>query len=207
MANYLQDILRLNGGDNVSGIVAIQLARKADFVSIPAPVGGTIYNNIVFKSGSSWNTWQVTLETPRITTRENTTREGSSKRKTLEFSIPKDRDTIRNMLALAERDEFIVLFKDANGKQKIFGSLQAPVRFEFGHDSGAQRGERNAYSCRFFYDGPDNEFFYNGTISAPVAGPAPAVVNFNGVPIASLAPGQTLNISSDFAFSSYFIAS
>lgn len=201
---YLQNITRLKSEDNTAGIVSLQVARKSDFESIPDPVSGTIYNDIVFKAGRTWVIWDVILETPRAKGQDNVTREGPSKKNSLEFTIPKDRDTIRQQLDLAHEDELIVLFKDSNGKQKIFGTLTAPARFEYSHDSGAQFSNLNGYSCRFYFDGPDNIYFYNGVLSAPAAGLAPAVVYFNGAAIASLAPGEELHISSDYSLSDFF---
>jgi hypothetical protein len=98
-----------------------------------------------------------------------------------------------------------VLFKDANGQQKIFGLLDRPVSFRFSHSSGNNVAAKNGYECEFYYDGPENMFEYNGAIAQAPAGPAPAVVQFNGVAIASLQPGETLNIISEYSFDEYFI--
>lgn len=203
--DYLKAVTRLNSEDNLSGIVSIQVARKDYIDFIPEPVDGVIYGDIVFKSGRSWVIWDVILESPRVKTLDNTTREGHSKKNTLDLSIPKDRRDIRRMLTLAEKDEFIVLFRDGNGQQKIFGTLSNPVRFEYNHDSGASFSNLNAYNGRFYYSGPDNTYFYAGALSSPSAGPAPAIVRFNGNVIATLAPGEELDITSDFGFTDFFI--
>lgn len=204
---YLKNITRFSGADNPGGLTQLQVIRKADVVAIPSPSGNTIYGSITFGAGQGVYTFDVTLESPRIQSKEKTGREGASKTKTLPFSIPKDRDDIRFMLQQMENDEFIVLLKDGTGRQKIFGQLHAPVLFSFNHDSGAKIADSNNYACQFYYTGPDNEFFYNGTLTAAPAGPAPAIVKFNGVAIASLAPGETLNINSNYSLSQYFVTS
>lgn len=205
--SYLQNIKRLSGTDNPGGLTQLQVIRKADVMAIPSPSGNTVYGSISFASGQGVYTFDVTLDSPRIQTKQKTGREGNSKTKTLPFAIPKDQDAIRTMLLQMENDEFIVLFKDGTGRQKIFGLLHAPVLFSFNHDSGAKVADSNNYECQFYYTGPDNEFFYQGSISSAPSGPPPAVVKFNGAVIASLSPGDVLNISSDYSLSSYFVVS
>jgi len=205
--SYLQNIKRLSGVDNTGGLTQLQVIRKADVVAIPSPSGNTVYGDITFASGQGVYTFDVTIETPRIQSKEKTGREGVSKTKALPFSIPKDRDDIRFMLQQMENDEFIVFLKDGTGRSKIFGLLHAPVLFSFNHDSGAKVADSNSYACQFYYTGPDNEFFYNGSLSSAPAGPPPAIVKFNGVAIASLAPGETLNIDSDYSLADYFVTS
>lgn len=201
---YLQNIARFSNADNLAGLVQIQVIRKADLTGMPAPVLGIIYGALTYALGAGFSTWQCKLETPRITTEETQTRDGSSKKNVLRLTIPKDRSDLRYLFSLMVQDEFVVLFKE-NGKTKIFGQLHAPVRFTWNHDSGASFDQLNAYECQFYYTGPDNIFFYEGAISVAPAGPAPAIVRFNGSPIASLQPGEILDITSDYALTDYFI--
>lgn len=200
---YVQPIKRLYKADNMGGLQQIQVCRKADIETIPEPSSGTIYGDIGFAEGAGFVPWEVTLETGSIQSQDSVTREGSGKRSSLSFSIPKGRSDLRDMFLRMERDEFIILFME-NGKQKIFGQLHAPVLFSFSHESGKQVSDLNAYSGRFYYEGPDNVFDYNGDVGTPPTGPAPALVKFNGETIASLQPGETLDILSDYSFSSYF---
>lgn len=203
--SYLKNISRFSGSGNLGGILTIQVARAADIESIPDPLAGIVFGDIVLKAGKSFYTWQVTTETAEANTRGNPTAEGFSKDNTLPFFIPKDRSDIRTMLEAATEDELIVLYKDANGKQKLFGTLDHPVQFEYSTNSGAAHADRNGYSCRFYYKGPENMFEYNGTLPTAPAGAAPAIVRYNGVAIASLAPGETLNINSDFGFTDFYV--
>jgi hypothetical protein len=200
---YLQNITRLSQADNLAGLVQLQVIRKSDLTLIPAPVLGIVYGALTYAPGGGFVTWDCKLETPRITTEEQGSNQGSSKRNVLRLTIPKDRSNLRYLFSLMMNDEFIIIFTE-NGKKKIFGQLHAPVRFTWNHDSGASFDQLNSYECQFYYTGPDNVFFYEGAISTAPAGPAPAVVSFNGTPIASLAPGETLNIISEYLFTEYF---
>lgn len=203
---YLKAIKRLSQEDNTGGLIQLKVCRKADIVSIPAPVGGEIFGNIVLNDGAAFLQWDVTLSTSRLQRPTTITTEGATKKPTLNFSIPKDRSDLIDMFNLMEEDEFIVLFTE-NGRQKIFGLLEKPVRFTANHDTGADIGDKNAYSCQFYYSGPNNIFYYSGTGGVAPAGPAPAIVKFNGEAIASLAPGETLNIDSDYSLADYFVTS
>lgn len=202
--SYLQNISRLSQLDNLAGLTTVQVIRKADLTNIPAPIQGTIYGALTYAPGAGFVSWQCKLETPRITTEETGSRDGSSKRNTLRLVIPKDRADLRFLFSQMVKDEFIIIFTE-NGKQKIFGQLHSPVRFTWGHDSGASFDQLNSYECQFFYQGPDNVFFYDGDTEA-TTGPAPAIVRFNGTVIATLQPGETLNITSDYSYTDYFVS-
>lgn len=205
--SYLQNIPAFSKSGNLGGIITMQVIRASDVQSMGEPVDGIIYDTIVPKEGKAFVTWSAILESARVRTTSRTTREGPSRQVPLNFMLPKDRPSLKAQLDQAEADEFIVLFTDTNGTQKIFGTLETPVRFEYTHDTGANFSNLNAYDCRFYYTGPDNLFHYNGILPVPVPGAAPAIVRFNGVAIASLASGETLNITSDFGFTDFYITS
>jgi len=197
--SYLQAIAALNGRQNIGGVLDIKVARTADIISIPTPVNGVVYGNISFVSGRGWTTWIVTHETASFTAGEGDSDEGPLKSNSLPFVIPRDDATLRDMLTRAERDEFVILYKDGNGNQKLFGSLDNPVYFLYSQETGGAIASRNGYRCRFYADGPDNSFFYNGTVSMAPAGAAPAlVVRGDGTVIAQLQPGEVLTLNSPF---------
>jgi hypothetical protein len=205
--SYLININRFSGSGNMGGILNIQVARAADVESIPFPVAGVVYGDIVMKAGKSFVTWKVTQETIEANSKGKTTREGFGKDNSLPFNIPKDRSDIREMLDHASEDELIVLYQDANGKQKIFGLIGQPVQFEYDHNSGGKWSDFNNYDCRFYYTGPENMFEYNGTLPTPPTSAAPSIVKWNGVAIASLNAGEQINFVSEFGYTEFFITS
>lgn len=202
---YLSNIDRIAPGGQLGGVITIDLVRKADVLSMPSPQSGAINGAVVLKAGASFVRWLVKQRSSGIASAARITREGAAKDNRLSFFISLDREEVRAMLELAEHDEFIVIYKYANGKLKIFGTLEAPVLFEFSHNSGNAPAEQNGNNCSFYYNGPDNTYFYNATAPTITPGTAPAIVNFNGAPIASLAPGQVLNIESEFGFTDFYI--
>lgn len=201
--SYLKAIKRLSATDNLGGVLSLRVARKADIISIPEPVAGVVNGDINFLPGRGWILWDVTRASADSTNKLS--REGASKSNKLPFVIAKDRDDLLPMFRQAEDDEFIVLRKDASGKNKLFGLLYAPVRFRYDHTTGTENPDLNHFSCEFFYDGPDNVFDYDGSVPSAPAGPAPALVMYNGAVIAALEPGEVLNIISEFGFTDFYI--
>lgn len=202
--SYLTPITRLSKSDNLAGLIEIQVCPKSLITSIPAPVAGIVYGNVVFATGGGFTKWEATLEKSKAKTQKERTADGTIAQNQIPFLIPKDRADLRYMFDLMERDEFIVLFKYGDGRQKMFGTLQRPVQFSYNHDSGDSFDSKNEYECRFFFDGPDNMYFYDGTAGTPPVGPAPSIVKINGNPIAVLQPGQQLNILSDYDYEDFF---
>lgn len=205
---YLQNIERFTNDGNIGGLLQLRLIRKDDVDFIPEPADGVIFGDIVPKAGRAFVSWNVTFESAGSESQNRISREGASKENSIRFLIPKDRASMKSQLDAAVDDEFIVIVIDGNGTAKVFGSLDMPMRFAYDHSSGEAISNRNSYTCRFYFEnGPDNSFHYNGSLSAPPAGSPPAIVRYNGVVIASLAPGETLNITSDFGFTDFYISS
>ncbi len=106
------------------------------------------------------------------------------------------------MFDQAEDDEFIVFYTDSNGTGKLFGLLDSPVRFSINHDTGEGISDGNYYAAEFFFDGPDNRYFYSGEVPAAPPSTLISIVKFaTGEIIALLNPSDELIVSSDFAHS------
>lgn len=197
----MKNIVRLNAEDNLGGILDIQVARASDIASMEDPLDGIVYGNITFNPGKGFYSWNATHETGEVDSSSKITKEGSTKSNRLPFNIPKDRPDLRSMfLAAEEGGEFVVLFKYASGKQRLFGHKYAPVRFKFNHSSGARHDDYNGYECEFYFDGPDNMFEYGGSGTSAPAGAPPVIININGVFFQSVPAGTTVNFDTDFEF-------
>jgi hypothetical protein len=200
IVSYLKNISPFRGVSNLAGIYDIRVAIKSTILSMAEPIAGVVYGDIAFLEGHGFYTWAVTIETPGTNSEAIISREGTARGNRIRFSIPKDRADLRHMFDLASDDEFIVLYKDNNGKQHVFGLPYAPVRFRSNHNSGTEHSNKNGYDCEFYYDGPENMFEYNGAVTVAPGSGAPALVRVNGVVIAQLSPGEILDIDSDFDF-------
>ncbi|MEM7551734.1 MAG: hypothetical protein AAF363_18765 [Bacteroidota bacterium] len=203
--SYLSQIGRLSDASNLGGLVELQVARVADIISMSNSINGVVYGDITFSEGRGFVTWYKTYQTGRISSRDRSGREGSYKSNRLPFVLPKDNPAIRHILDAALEDEFVVLFRDSNNSQKIFGTKKAPVRFNFSHDSGSRTSQRNGYDCEFYYDGPDNIFFYDGSIQSPPDDIQPVIIKWNGISRLVALPGQEVNITSEFEINDFEI--
>jgi hypothetical protein len=194
--SYLQDISA--AGQNMGGIVHLQVARAAEIVSIPEPIDSTIYGDITFTEGFGFSIWDVVPNLSEFEANTRTTEEGPSKQNSFKFFIPKDRATIKAMLDKAELDEFVVSYLDSNGSSKIYGLTYKPVRFRYNHKTASYNGLAG-YECEFYFEGPDNSYFYDGLTPAP-SGTAPAIIKYaNGTIIAQLYAGDIIVVTSAFS--------
>lgn len=203
---YLSDITRLSK-PNMGGLTILQVARAADILSMTEPVNGVIYSAINFQAGTGFNIWYAADQTMSMVSDDRNTTEGKYKANQLPFFIAKDRPEIKAQLDKAEQDEFVVLYKDANGKIKLFGTKDKPVSFIYSYSTDETRAGRNGYSCRFYYDGPDNVNFYNAAIASAPVGIAPIIIQWNGATILSAQPGvvSVVNFISEFEYSDFEI--
>lgn len=187
-------------GNNSGSLIELKIIPISDVEGEPRYKGDTLYGAYTLAAGKGFVSWKVASQGIGIKTDSKTGQEGISKNTKLSFFIPKDRSGIRIMLDRAEMDKFIIHYKDGNGVSKIFGTRKRPVSFLYSRDSGTSFSGMNAYSCQFYYEGPNNDFFFNQTIAAPPGSVAPAIVRVNGVVVATLAPGESVNFDSDFDF-------
>ena len=193
----------------MGGIVELQLVRSDNVVTVPMAIDGVIYQSIEFVPGSGFVSWATTSQSIGIRSRHVNGTEGGTKRVGLPFSLPKDTPGIAQQLERATDDEFIVLFRDANGVLKIFGTKEHPVNFKFDYNTGRANRDKNGYRCEFYYSGPNNVFFYEGdTPQSPVV-VAPVRIEWDdGETITTIVvaqPGDVIRINSRFAYTDFEI--
>lgn len=201
---YLSNIDRLKES-NMGSIVELRVARAGDISDMNDPIDGVVYGDIDFIGDASFVLWRATSQTIGIQSSTRDSQEGNFKTSSLPFFISKDRDDIKAMLELAEDDLFVVLYKDANGKSKLFGNVNEPVRFKYDYNSGTGNGSRNGYQCQFYYEGPNNICFYDGDTPSPPSGPAGVLVRYNGVNKLVVPSGGILDITSEFEIDDFEI--
>lgn len=194
--NYLETIARLTES-NMGGLVTLEVIKASHVVSLPDAVNGVIYGDIVLAEGTGFVTWYGTDETLNIRSSIKEAVEGTVANNRLPFIISKDRPEIKYMLDNAREDEFIVKYTDANGQVKLFGTPESPLKFQYDHGSGAERSDKNGYECEFYYEGPNNIYFYEGNSPAPPSSSQLTIVKVNGVTKAS-GVGNVVNIITEF---------
>ncbi len=205
--SYLRSIARLSNTDNLGGVLTISIARTADVVSIPAPIDGVYYEAPVFLAGRGFINWMATSQSAGYSARSRESQEGPYKNGTLPFTIPKGNAGVLQMLKKAELDEFIIMFRDGNGKLTLWGNKEAPVNFKFDYATGRQTRNLNAFDCEFYTEAVDNLFFYEADFgTVPGNGVVPALVkNYAGAVVAVLYPGEILQINSPYLFEAYIL--
>ncbi|GHE64859.1 hypothetical protein [Roseivirga thermotolerans] len=209
--SYLSEIARLTS-QNIGGVnPSLKLVRSNDVAVYPSIIDGKVTDEIALKPGVGWVEWFCTSQTAGIRSRHVDGSEGNARALDLGFVISKDTAVKANQLERASDDSFIVLFRDANGQLKVFGTKEKPVRFKFDLATGNNIRALNGFSCSFYYSGPDNSAFYlaeDPEVLDPDV-PAPVIIQWNdGVTIQTIAvasPGDVVRINSDFDYTSFDI--
>jgi hypothetical protein len=202
--SYLNSIPYLET-ENLSGLTLISLIRVPDVLQFPDSYNGIATSAIIFKEGKGWSAWAATYRTSSFSRRAQDTQEGVLTNQELPFIIPRYTPAITSMLRLAERDEFIILFKDANGQEYLWGNPQKPVRFLFDQSTGSGSG-RNQYECKFYSESSENILAYPvtfGTVPADPNACRPVVIrrgSSTGPVLAVAAAGSTVIITSPYSF-------
>lgn len=206
--SYLKEIKR-HTGPNMAGIVELKLVRSDNVVTVPTAIDGVIYDSVEFLEGFGFVSWATTSQSVGIKSRHMSDLEGTSKRSSLPFSLPKDNPGVAQQLERAIDDEFIVLFRDANGNLKIFGTKENPVRFKFDYDTGKAHRGKNGYDCEFYYDGNHNVYFYEGDVPvAPITVPPVRIEWNDGETVTTILvaqPGDVVRFNSNFAYTDFEI--
>jgi len=198
--SYMKNISRL-GGDNLGGLIELKVAPASSISKIPDPVNGTVYGDVVFVAGFSWHTWQVQFNNLGITAKSKSSQEGNYRDYQLPFIIPGNNPEITRILRQAEQDQFIILVKDTENRQKIVGSLDAPLLFNCDFDSGRSARNLKGYECEFYSEAQEVDFFYEGGVAPPAGSVQPAMVlRGDGQVLAALQPGDIFYVTSGFSF-------
>lgn len=209
--SYLSEIARLTS-QNMGGInPSLKVIRSRDVAVFPAIIAGKITNEIELSPGAGWVDWFCTSQTAGVRSRHIDGSEGNARALDLDFVISKDSAVKASQLERASDDSFIVLFRDANGQLKVFGTKEKPVRFRFDMATGNNTRALNGFSCSFYYSGPDNTAYYlaeDPDVLDPDF-PAPVIIQWNdGVTIQTIAvatSGDVVRINSDFDYTSFDI--
>ena len=202
--SYLNSIPSLEG-ENMPGLTLISLVRVPDILSFPDSYNGIATSALTFQEGKGWAVWAATYRTSSFSRRAQDTQEGVLTNQELPFIIPRHTPAITSMLRLAERDEFIVLFKDANGQEYLWGNPQKPVRFLFNQTTGSGSG-RNEYDCRLYSESSENILAYPVTFGSTPVDPSackPVVIrrgSADGPVLAVVDAGSTVIITSPYSF-------
>jgi hypothetical protein len=186
--------------DNLGSVYSLRVARVQDIAAIPDPVDGIVAENITFLGGSGFFSWYFTSETGQVRIRNRQSQEGPRITSELSGFIPRRDAQLQQLMDYCRNHHFVLLIRQGDGKDHLFGSLEQPLRFEVDFETGQNPSSRPGYAFRFFTEGVDVLNRYSGSVTIPGAGQNPAIVRWDdGELIATLNPGETLEVSSGFS--------
>lgn len=197
--SYVQPIL-LPEIENLSGILQLRIARRSDVLVFPRILGGRIQGDITFKPGSGWVKWEVIRSTESFSASSLDTVDGVGKNQRIAFSLP-SREINEILLDQMERDQFLILYTDANLKTWVLGTPDRPVLFRYTSATGSTGSGRNGFECVFYSESQHNRAEYPGAITP--ADPK-VVIRYNdleGEIIATLGAGESITFDGEFDYS------
>lgn len=145
-------------GPNMGGITRLYFCSKHDIQSISEPDAQSRVT-VTFKAGCSWNEIITTQEMVAFQDKSIRGAAGIYYEKQLTFFIPKDREDVQVYLSSFCQALIICRYKDANGKYKIIGDPNFPLRFEFRLEVPSQVKDLNGYFGVFSGVGLNPSYF------------------------------------------------
>ena len=145
-------------GSNMGGITRLFYCSKHDVQSI-SEADAQSKVTVTFKAGCSWSEIITTQETVSFEDKSIRGASGVYYEKQLALFIPKDREDVQGHLRGLGQALIICRYKDANGKYKIIGDLDFPLRFEFRLEIPAQVKDLNGVYGVFTGVGLNPSFF------------------------------------------------
>lgn len=162
----LASIERQCGGANAAGLqTTMQVICVEDVTSIPArddyPTTGdphTISTDIVLEATKFWSEWAFS----RIDHSYTATPEGEDEFTTynieLSFIIPKLSPLVTYITNGMTGGQFLVVFKDKNGQQRLVGTKEEGATVQVGEATN----DRNAYNITFRLNSNELPLYYTG---------------------------------------------
>lgn len=148
-------------GDNLGSIIEFKFAYTKGVESIENTSNGAVHTNIVFKNNYSWVNVEAITETMQYQETPQESDHGIYYKKRFVAKIAKDRAELIDLFNAIKNEKFIVLYKDANGLQKLVGTIDEPLFLKVNFDTKQQVAGRNEYDIAFEGDGLDKSPEYN----------------------------------------------
>lgn len=147
----MNDFDFLDGENNFPGLSRILFAPVDNVSSIPSAEDLLLNGDITLTGITSFYTMYGTIETMQLEYAQENTEHGEKYNlKVSAFIANLSRDPKDINFDEMKEQKFIVVAIDENGKQRLFGSLEAPMFFTMSASSGAGARDRNGASVTFY---------------------------------------------------------
>lgn len=144
----------------------MEIIEAADLTSIPDPGVGThtISTDIVVDSTKQWYQWRLGETNSEFTYQAVGQKGNQTFRNTLTVFVPLQRDAGEAVFNAMINGEFVIRFKDRDGKARVLGTAANPAMIPEGGIQGAVSDEQNGTTITFENVG-HTPYFYTGAAS------------------------------------------
>jgi hypothetical protein len=153
-------------GPNQGGINLLRLIPVQHIVSIPEPVQMLISEDILLEDGTTF--YQVLFSENSGSYKETFAEEDNGEffKQLLQVTVPKDRPAVAHFCDQLTGVRCVAIYQDANGYDKLIGSLEYPLTFKGDLETGAASVSRNGHTIAFAADSPHKAYFFTGGTEA-----------------------------------------
>lgn len=156
----ISDITKFTS-ENLAGLESIRIVHVSDVISIPrAGTDRVIVDAVEFSDGAGWTDIYCTRETIRVQEKPSNDEHGISYIISVSGSTPRDSAALIAQLDNMEERLYIVLGRDNNGVEKIYGSLDFPLELSTELDTQASVDDRAGYEVSFRGESPVKAYAY-----------------------------------------------
>jgi len=146
--------------ENISGLIYIEFIPVQDIDAMERPWQEEIATALTFQPGKAFYSLAYSQETGGYTSPEEKNASGSIHKVVASGFTPMMQLATSAIFSEMREALFIVKMKDANGKIRLLGTQQEPMRFNFAEATPEEFGGRQGYTWTFFRDLQDNPPYY-----------------------------------------------
>lgn len=145
----MQNIISIEGSDNIGNILQLRFIPIIDVESIPAPAGFAISTAVVPKATKDWYIAKYTEQTCSYSEESVESANGPYNRFSISFFVPKVSKLMSKNFNEMRDHRFLIDVYDMNQDRKLVGTLKEGVAFKYVLSPG-KGGESNGYICSFY---------------------------------------------------------
>lgn len=134
---------------NLGGLVGFKFIHSSAVETWPGVFNGKVTTSLTLKAGHEWLTGYSTPETLSFDEEGDDNPNGPIYDRLISGFVPGEKDELLDLMSQMQGQEFILLIKDPNQKQRLIGSHGTPVLFGGSYNTGATRQDLRGFKFKF----------------------------------------------------------
>ena len=147
--------------ENAGGIKKLLFVPTYNVAGYPDVINNKAQSAIVLAVGINWLTGYFTKNQGVGESADDLSVAGLVYANSLTGRMPKVTDTITALFTEMSNTPFLVLETDGNNQKLLYGSIDSPMFFRFGHTTNAKIKQGTAYNFEFYNNADKPGVIYN----------------------------------------------